>query len=143
VVLIFTSNTCPYSVKYESRIMQLSADFSSKDVEIVLVNPNSGPEDGVQEMKSKARELGYTFPYLKDHDQILTDIFSATRTPEAFLLKPVSGGFELLYSGAIDDNPQAGSDVENYHLKSAIEKSLRGESVAKPQTRVTGCIIRG
>jgi peroxiredoxin len=141
VVVIFTSNSCPYSVKYEDRIKELYNSFSKGDIQLFLVNPNKGPDDTLERMKAKANTLGYKFPYLKDHDQVLTEILGATRTPEAYLLKPVANGYELIYSGAIDDTPQTGDDVKNDYLRTAIEKALKGDSVASSEVRVTGCVI--
>lgn len=142
VVVIFTSNSCPYSVKYEDRINELYSSFNKRGIQLILVNPNKGPEDNLEQMKVKANVLGYKFPYLKDHDQILTEIFGATRTPEAYLLKPVPNGYELVYSGAIDDNPQTGDDIENDYLRTAIENTLKGDPVLNTEVRVTGCVIK-
>ena len=142
VAIIFSSNFCPYSRRYNDRINALHKDYSNKDIQFILVNPNEGPDDSLAEMKKKASEQGYQFPYLKDPDQILTGILGAGRTPEVYLLKPIENGFELVYNGAIDDNPQAPTDVENAFLKSAIDKSLIGEPVETNYTKVTGCIIK-
>ena len=143
VVVIFTSNTCPYAIKYENRIVELHQDYSQKDIQIFLINPNQGPEDSIEEMRSKARNSAYRFPYLKHDQQVFTDIFGPTRTPEVFLLKPVPNGFELIFTGAFDDNPQAGDDVENHYLRSAIDNSLKGKPLEYSSVRVTGCIIKG
>ena len=142
MVVIFTSNYCPYSRKYEERINQLYLEFSQRDVQFILVNPNQGPDDSLQEMKKKANELNYPFPYLKDHEQVLTRIMNASRTPEALLLRPEESGFVLVYRGAIDDNPQTADDVENSFLKTAIQEALAGKPIAEPEVRVTGCIIK-
>jgi len=142
VMVIFTSNYCPYSRRYEDRINDLYQEYSQREVEMVLVNPNNGPDDSLEEMKKKAEEKSYQFPYLKDPDKLLTQILGATRTPEAFLLKPIENGFELVYRGAIDDNPQASNDVENHYLKSAIEIALQGQAVEVEKVKVTGCIIK-
>lgn len=142
VVIIFTSNFCPYSRIYEERIIQLHQEYSKRDVEVVLVNPNQGPDDSFEEMKKKVAVAGYNFPYLKDSDQVLTSIMGATRTPEVFLLKPSNNSFELVYRGAIDDNPQAANDVEYAYLKNAIDTALKGQPVENASVRVTGCIIK-
>ena len=142
LVMIFTSNYCPYSRKYEERIKSLHQEFSSRDVQFVMVNPNDSPDDSLEEMKKKAVELNYQFPYLKDHEKVLTGIMNATRTPEAFLLKPEASGFVLVYRGAIDDNPQMAADVENSFLKNAIQQTLAGRTVEEPEVRVTGCVIK-
>ncbi len=142
VVIIFTSNYCPYSRKYEDRIKNLYQEFSQKDVNFILVNPNNGPDDNLEEMRKKANSLGFAAPYLKDHEQVLTEIMGATRTPEAFLLKPVNNGFELIYRGAIDDNPQTSLDVEANFLRTAIQNALRGNPIEQAEERVIGCIIK-
>ena len=142
VVVIFTSNYCPYSRKYEERIKSLYQEFRGRDVQFVMVNPNQGPDDSLDEMKRKASDSGYQFPYLKDHEKVLTGIMNATRTPEAFLLKPEESGFALIYRGAIDDNPQMADDVENSFLRTAIQEALAGRSVEESEVRVTGCVIR-
>ncbi|GJM27866.1 MAG: thioredoxin family protein [Cyclobacteriaceae bacterium] len=142
VVVIFTSNTCPYSTKYENRIIDLYNDFSKRDVQLFLVNPNGGEEDNVEKMREKANTASFPFPYLKDHEQVLTQIFGVTRTPEAYLLRPESTGFELVYRGPIDDNPQTGMDVDRNYLRTAIENSLKGNPVPNTAGRVTGCLIK-
>jgi len=142
LIIIFTSNFCPYSRKYDDRIRDLHQTYSNRDVDFILVNPNNGPDDSLEEMKKKANSQGYAFPYLKDPDQLLTGILGATRTPEAFLLKPVETGFELIYRGALDDNPQASDDVEYTYLKSAIENVLLGQPAERDYVKVTGCIIK-
>ena len=142
LIIIFTSNFCPYSRKYDDRINELHRAYRNRDVDFILVNPNNGPDDSLEEMKKKANSLGYAFPYLKDPDLLLTGILGATRTPEAFLLKPVETGFELFYHGAIDDNPQASDDVEYTYLKSSIENALQGKPAERDYVKVTGCIIK-
>jgi thiol-disulfide isomerase/thioredoxin len=142
-VIVFTSNFCPYSVKYEDRIKELYQRFSKRDIQFLLVNPNDTPEDSIEEMKRKARTQNYPFPYLKDHQQVLTEIMGATRTPEVFLIRPVKNGFELVYRGAIDDNPQTAHDVESPYLRNAIQSVLAGDSLEYTEVRVTGCIIKG
>lgn len=142
VALIFTSNYCPYSRKYEDRINELYQKYRNSGVQFLLINPNNTEDDSLEEMKKKASNLGYRFPYLKDDQQVLTDIMGATRTPEVFLLKPVNNGFELVYHGAIDDNPLAAIDVQNPYLESAIDSVLNANPVGNSEVRVTGCIIK-
>ena len=142
VVIIFTSNFCPYSKIYEERIIRLHEEYSKLEVKFFLVNPNRGPDDSLEEMKKKATESGFTFPYLRDENQTLTNIMGATRTPEVFLIKVVDSGFSLIYHGAIDDNPQAPNDVELQYLKTAIDQALEGQPIERSQVKVTGCIIK-
>ncbi len=140
LVLIFTSNYCPYSRKYESRIKQIHESYASKGLQLLLVNPNAGDNDSLQEMQKKAAEHDYKFPYLSDKEQQLTDLLGAQRTPEAFLLK--AKDFELLYRGAIDDNPQAPAYVESSYLVQAIDQALSGDATTPKKVKVIGCMIK-
>ena len=142
ITIVFTSNFCPYSRRYDERLNTLYQKYSKRDVQFIMVNPNTGPDDSLKEMKKKATEQDYKFPYLKDPDQVLTNILGATRTPEAYLLKPIDNGFALVYHGAIDDNPQSSNDVESSYLKSAIDDALDGQPAETSYVKVTGCIIK-
>ncbi|MBK7653716.1 MAG: hypothetical protein IPJ20_27545 [Flammeovirgaceae bacterium] len=70
------------------------------------------------------------------------ETFGARKTPEVFLLSMAGGKFTVVYSGAIDDNPQTASDVKQTFLKDAIEKLLAGQKVDVAVERVAGCTIR-
>jgi len=138
-VIVFTSNYCPYSRKYEDRIASLSQKFG-KDVQVFLVNPNQGENDNLEAMQAKAQERSYKVPYLSDKQQILTQLLGARRTPEAFLIRREN--MELLYRGAIDDNPQAAQYVEEKYLESSISSALDGEAINRAQEKVIGCMIK-
>lgn len=145
VVIIFTSNFCPYSKLYEERIEALANEFSGKGVQFILINPNNpmaSKDDSIEEMAKQAREKGFSFPYLADKDQQVANSLGATKTPEVYLLKPVSGSFSIVYSGAIDDNPQVPGDVNKAYLKEAINNHLSGKPIAKAFERPTGCMIK-
>lgn len=145
IVIIFTSNDCPYSKLYEERIAKLAAQYSDKSVQVILVNPNnpqSSPEDNAQGMKAKAQSRTYALPYLADPQQKLAGRFGAIRTPEAFVLKNINGNFILKYKGAIDDNPQVNSDVHTYYLRDAIDALLNHDTIKVSEMRATGCLIK-
>jgi len=145
VVIIFTSNYCPYSKLYEQRIQDLYQEFKEKGVQILLINPNnpsSSKSESIEEMHSKAKSSGFGFPYLADKDQTVCSSFNATKTPHAFVLIPKGGQFQIVYNGAIDDNPQVDSDVSRQYLKEALESVLNGRKPATAKTSPTGCIIK-
>ncbi len=76
LVVIFTCNHCPTAQAYEKRIMQLDADFKEKGVAMVAISPNdplavrldelgyTDLNDTLEEMKIRAGERGFKFPYL-------------------------------------------------------------------------------
>ncbi len=82
VIVVFTCNHCPYAKAYESRILDLDKTFASKGYPIVAINPNDPvkePEDAPEEMKKRAEQKGYTFPYLFDETQETARTFGASK----------------------------------------------------------------
>lgn len=141
VVVIFTSNVCPFSVYYEGRITQLVSDYSS-DIQFILINSHNDEKESETEMKNKISAWGINIPYLSDKSGTVMKAFGAKKSPEVFLLKPAGGGFSVFYKGAIDNNPQVASDVKEAYLKSNIENLLAGRSATNPNTRPIGCMIK-
>ncbi|MTI33363.1 thioredoxin family protein [Xanthovirga aplysinae] len=145
VVVIFTSNYCPYAKLYEKRIQNLAANYSRKNIEFLLINPNnpkSNQQESVEAMAQKARKEGYNFPYLKDQNHKVASLMGATKTPEVFLLTKNQKGFVISYQGAIDDNPQVENDVKTYYLKDALDQVVAGNKLSYKNQKATGCMIR-
>lgn len=144
VVVVFSSNYCPYSKLYEERLKKLNRTYSS--IQFLLINSND-PEKQVKEsktyMRERAEEENFPFPYLADKNQRVARMFNARKNPCAFLLEPVEDGrFKVVYKGAIDDNPQVPSDVHNYYLKNAIERLISGKEPPRDYVMPTGCLIK-
>ena len=145
VVLVFASNSCPYSKRYESRIRDLYDRFSGSGINFLLVNSNDAslsPADGEENIKSYIQEEEWPFPYLVDRDQAVFKQFEATKNPEAFLLKPGDNGFSIIYRGAIDDNPQNIDDVHEPYLENSIQRLINNMPITSMSTRPVGCMIR-
>ena len=65
-IVIFTCNTCPYSVAYEDRIIALHNKFASLGYPVIAINSNDqskSPGDSFKEMVSLAKDKNYPFPY--------------------------------------------------------------------------------
>ena len=141
VVIIFTSNACPYDEYYHGRINKLSRDYTDK-VPVILVNSSSDPNESVESMTKKALQLGLTVPYLADKDQTLMQSLKASKSPHAFLLKNEGGKFSIVYNGALDDNAQVEADVRHAYLKDAIDIMLTNQAIQTAEVRPVGCTIR-
>ena len=145
VVVVITSNYCPYSKLYEERLINLQTSLIDQNVHVILINPNSpdsSPEDSEALMAQRAKEQKYPFPYLSDKEMVATRMLNARKTPEAFVLTPQSSGFDIEYQGAIDDNPQSSGEVRSQYLKDAINSILVGQKPTSDYQRPTGCMIR-
>jgi peroxiredoxin len=141
IVVVFTSNACPYDEYYRSRIAKLTKDFGEK-VPVLLVNSHMDDNESAEAMKKKANEAGFTVPYLSDKDQSLMKSLKATKSPQAFLLKNNGGNFSVVYSGAIDDNAQVEGDVRAAYLQNAVNSLISDKPIATPEMRPVGCNIK-
>ena len=145
VIVVFTCNHCPYAKAYETRIMELDAKYAGLNYPVIAINPNDPikePDDSPENMKKRAEEKNYSFPYLFDATQQVAKDFGATRTPHVFLLQKVNGQFKVAYIGAIDDNTDDGSKAENKFVEDAISSLKKGEQPVVSFTKAIGCTIK-
>jgi len=144
-ILIFTCNHCPFSVLYEDRIIELQRQFKSKGYPVIAINSNDAeqyPEDSFDNMIVRAKEKGFTFPYLYDETQEIAKAFGATRTPHVFVVQKVKDQLRLEYVGAIDDNAKEPENVKTKYLEAAVNALLAGNEVAEKVTKAIGCTIK-
>jgi peroxiredoxin len=145
IIVVFTCNHCPYAKKYESRIMDLDKKYKSKGFPVVAISPNDPgvePEDSFEKMQARAKEKGYSFPYLIDETQNVTKEYGATKTPHVYLLQKEKDGYVVKYIGAIDDNTDDASAVKEKYVENAINNILAGKPVNPDNTKAIGCGIK-
>ncbi len=144
-LVIFTCNTCPYAQAYEDRIIALDAKYKPKGVPVIAINPNNPsakPGDSFAKMKERAAAKGFTFPYLLDEGQNVYPRYGATRTPHVFLLEKTASGNMVKYIGAIDDNYQDASKVDETFVENAVDAMLAGNEINPKTTKAIGCGIK-
>jgi len=144
-IIIFSCNHCPYVVAYEDRMIEIHNEFAPQGFPVIAINPNdtiAEPRDSFTNMKVRAKEKGFPFPYVIDADQSVYPRFGATRTPHIFLLKRDGADLRVAYIGAIDDNFRDASAVEERFLANAIHAVQRGETPDPAVTRAIGCTIK-
>ncbi|GJM29736.1 MAG: hypothetical protein DHS20C17_23710 [Cyclobacteriaceae bacterium] len=145
-ILIFTCNTCPYSVAYEDRIIALHEKYAPKGYPVVAVQPNDAkrsPGDSFERMQKRAKEKGFTFPYLMDETQEVTRTYGATNTPHVFVLDRKSNDkFIIEYIGAIDNNSRNAAAADKRYVETAIDNLIQGNSIETTKTKAIGCTIK-
>jgi peroxiredoxin len=144
-VVVFISNHCPFSKSYEDRVIDIDKKYASQGYPVIAINPNDPEayeEDSFVNMQARAREKGYTYPYLTDNTQTVTKAFGAMRTPHAFVLNKENGKIIVHYIGAIDDNPQDPANVTKHYVTDAVNNLLLGKPVVTPTTKAIGCAIK-
>jgi peroxiredoxin len=147
LLVVFTCNHCPTAQAYESRIQQLEADYRDQGVALVAISPNDDKAvrldelgytdvgDSFDDMKLRAKEKGFKFPYLYDGEtQKTASTYGVVATPQVFLF---DGERKLRYVGRIDDSEVR--TVTSPDARNAIEALLAGKPVPVEKTRTFGC----
>lgn len=141
-VVIFSCNHCPYVRAWEGRMVMIQAAYADRGVQLIAVNSNDStqyPEDNLENMKLRAREKQFNFPYLRDEDQKVAESYGAQRTPEVFVFDRNS---TLRYHGAIDDNYDDPDAVKRHHLRDALDALSGGTKPPRSETQPVGCTIK-
>ena len=152
LVIVFMCNHCPTSQAYEQRVIQLTGDYASKGVRVVAINPNypgslrldelgySDVGDSFAEMKVRARDAKFNFPYLYDGATEITSIkFGPVSTPHVFIF---DGERKLRYEGRIDDMENPAKTPHSLDARNAIDAILAGKHVPVEVTKTFGCSIK-
>ena len=152
LVIVFTCNHCPTAQCYEDRIKQLVIDYKDKAVAVVAIMPNdpkslrldeldfSDLGDSYDEMKIRAREKGFNFPYLYDGDtEIASKAYGPVATPHVFIFDKER---KLRYAGRVDDTESPFKTPRTQDTRNAIEALLKNEEVPVKTTKVFGCSIK-
>jgi peroxiredoxin len=140
VVVVFTCNSCPVAQDYEDRIIAFAKKYTGPESKVALVAicVNLVEEDRLPKLTERAKEKGFTFPYLYDESQKIGKAYGANYTPEFFVL---DRNRKIAYMGAMDDHsPPAEAKVS--YLEKAVEAVLKGEKPETAETLARGCRIR-
>lgn len=139
-VVIFWSNQCDWTGKYESRVLDLARQYQSQGVQFALINSNSAADFPKESLEASREAAGnYPMAYLKDEGGQLARAFGAARTPQVYVYGPDR---TLVYTGAIDDSPSSASKVQQSYLGDALQALASGSPVPTKQTNPFGCMIK-
>lgn len=144
-IVIFTCNHCPYAQAYEDRIVALDKKYKKLGYPVIAINPNNPEkqkEDSFELMKVKAKEKGFSFPYLLDEGQKVYPQYGATKTPHVYVLQKSPKGNVVKYIGAIDDNYGDETAVKQKYVQNAVDALLKNKEVSVKETKAIGCSIK-
>ena len=151
LVVVFTCNHCPTAQYYEERLKQLVTDFRDRGVAVVAISPNDPKSvrldelgwadlsDSLAEMKQRAKDHQFNFPYLYDGDtETVSRAYGPVATPHVFVFDAAR---KLRYVGAIDDSERP-QHVKAHYLRDALEAVLAGHEPPVTKTKVVGCSVK-
>ncbi len=151
LMIVFTCNHCPTAQYYEERLKSLAREYTPKGVAMVAIMPNDPKSvrldelgwtdlsDSFGEMKIRARDKQFNFPYLYDGDsESVSRVYGPAATPHVFIFDQER---KLRYVGRIDDSERE-QFVKVHDARNALEALLEGKDPATKQTKVVGCSVK-
>jgi len=152
LVIIFTCNHCPTAQAYEDKIIQAVNDYRDRGVGFVAISPNSPNAlslselgysdmgDDLEDMKRRAKDKEYNFPYLYDGETQKTSIaYGPVATPHVFIFDKDR---KLQYAGRVDDTENPYLEPGQQDMINALEAMLNSKPVPVPKTKTFGCSVK-
>jgi len=152
LTIVFTANHCPTAQAYEERIKELCAAYEPDKMMLVAISSNhpgavcleelgyTDLGDDFEEMKIRASEKAYNFPYLYDgEEQAMALAYGAKATPHVFILDRER---KLRYTGRIDDMEDPYQTPTQMDTRNAIDALLEGKAVPVETTKAFGCSMK-
>ena len=95
--------------------------------------------DSFEEMKIRARDRQFNFPYLYDGDtEAVARAYGPVATPHVFVFDAAR---KLRYVGAIDDSERV-QHVTKHYVRDALDALLAGQEPPVTKTKVVGCSVK-
>jgi len=143
LLVMFICQHCPFVKHVQEELARIGKDYGPKGVGIVAISANSlqtHPQDGPDNLKAQAEDLGFTFPYCFDETQDTAKRYTAACTPDFFVFDQDK---KLVYRGQLDDSrPSNGVPVTGKDLRAALDAVLAGAPPADEQKPSVGCNIK-
>lgn len=152
LVILFTCNHCPTAQAYEDKFIKIVDAYKDKGVGFVGISPNaddavslselgySDMGDSLEEMKLRAKQKKYNFPYLYDgKTQESALAYGPLATPHVFVFDKDR---ILRYSGRIDDTENPYVEPKTTDLVNALDALVSGKEVPVDKTKTFGCSVK-
>ena len=151
LAIVFTCNHCPTAQAYEDRIKQLVVDYKDKGVAVIAISPNdplsvrldelgfTDLSDSFDEMKQRAKDKQFNFPYLYDGDNsAVSMLYGPQATPHVFIFDQQR---LLRYTGRIDDVEKPGAS-KVHDTRNVLDALVAGKPVPVEKTKTFGCSVK-
>jgi len=148
LIVIFTSNTCPFVVggkDFEGWEKKYNALYDVAKIlgfNLVLVNSNEAKRDNgesYQDMTERATSMNYKMPYLLDAKHVLADAFGAKTTPHVFFF---GADKTLKYTGSIDNAMEQKKRKHVNYLENAMNRLAKDKKLRLTSTPPIGCSVK-
>ncbi len=139
VVLEWVNPNCPFVQRhYKNKTMESLADkYHDKGVVWLAIDSTSGTDPKIDTDWSAKYNLDY--PILNDRAGHVARLYGAKTTPDMFV---IDRGGNLVYKGAIDDDPQGEKQHATNYVDAVLSKLIGGQTVALQETKPYGCSVK-
>ena len=141
-LIAFICNHCPYVKTVIGRLVRDASELQGLGVAIVAICSNDPivyPADNFDNMKSFAKQHGFTFPYLHDATQEVARAYDAVCTPDFF---GFNGNLELQYRGRLDESKTVLVPNARRDLFEAMKLVAETGEGPREQISSMGCSIK-
>jgi peroxiredoxin len=138
VVLEWTNPECPVVQRhYKAKTMNtLVKDYSPQGV--IWLAINSTKDASNSEDLAWVNEQGISYPVLNDVTGKTGHEYGAKSTPGMYVIDKTG---KLVYSGAIDNDPQGDKSEKINYVAKALDEVLANKPVAISETKSYGCAV--
>ena len=140
VVLEWLNPDCPFVQRhYKAGTMKnLATKYGAQGVVWMTVNSTKYMDAAANAKFRAANDLPY--PVLVDQTGEVGHLYGAMTTPHMYV---IDGGGNLVYIGAIDDDPRGNKDgPSTNYVSAALDEVLAGTAVTTAETKPYGCSVK-
>jgi len=138
VMIHFWSATCPFVLRYDEQLKQITEDYQKQGVVVLGIDSNT--DEKIEDIKKVAEARKVNYPIFLDPGNKVADQFGAITTPHVFILDKEG---KLIYEGAVDDQGWSEDHKpEKFYVRNALGQVLKGEAVTVSKTKSVGCTIK-
>ena len=138
VMIHFWSATCPFVMRYEERLQEITDDYSKRGVVILGIDSNSN--ETADQIKKVAAKRKVNYPILIDPGNQIADKFGAITTPHVFIMDKDG---KLIYEGAVDDQGWSEDNpVKKRFVRETLDAVLQDLPIPNSKTKSVGCTVK-
>jgi peroxiredoxin len=139
LVVALTNAGCPVCKRYAPRLAEMEAEFGTRGVAFLFVDPMEN--ETAAQIRELAKERGFASRLVLDTEHALCRALGAQTTPDVFVL---DGARTLVYRGPVDDQYGLGYQREKpqrEYLREALDAVLAGGAPRAAALWAPGCVL--
>jgi peroxiredoxin len=138
VVLEWFTDDCPFVVRHYKAQTMVNLANKYREKGVVWLAICSSHDRNNEILKKFHTENKIPYAILNDSTGAVGHAYNATNTPHMFI---VDQSGQIVYQGAIDDNPRGNNETPVNYVDRALSELLANQPVSTPVTKAYGCRV--